>query len=347
MRFISEKALCFGLPPHHSQLPMPRSRTSAFGRRTKKSRAQSTAAALAPTLSDAATTAATWPDAVSSERAAEIAPAPHPTTSRPLAAKGGRATEPPAVASPDADASPAPAAAASRSKCASPEAPTSPEALTSDLKTRLLERKHAEKELNAADGTPYLVHKVALAEARSPTISAGAKQSQPMAEKLAEVMAKAGIEAMRDPKRAIAELLTEEDGSHAMGDEAARAEVHKATKGANVTNDPVERLFAKYDHVAHRFRYATVENLAGMSLQMNHGDFDMPPNVACKPGNENKPLKEHKGGFFYTGLNERLQVRMIEARELATYYILLTTYYLLPTLTTYYLLLTAGPRRCG
>ena len=155
MRFISEKALCFGLPPHHSQLPMPRSRTSAFGRRTKKSRAQSTAAALAPTLSDAATTAATWPDAVSSERAAEIAPAPHPTTSRPLAAKGGRATEPPAVASPDADASPAPAAAASRSKCASPEAPTSPEALTSDLKTRLLERKHAEKELKEAS-TPFL-----------------------------------------------------------------------------------------------------------------------------------------------------------------------------------------------
>ena len=147
-----------------------------------------------------------------------------------------------------------------------------------------------------------------LEEARSPK-GAGGVQAQSKAVKLAEPMAQAGIDAMRDPKRAIAELLTQEDGTSGVGDTAA---MHQATKGANVTNDSVESIFAKYDLVSHQFRYASVENLAGMAQQMNNGDFDMPPNVAPKPGKENALPKEHLGGFYHTGLNARLRQSLVE-----------------------------------
>ena len=170
------------------------------------------------------------------------------------------------------------------------------------------------KVTKAADGTPHLHHVVALAEARAPT-GAGGAQSQPMAVRLAELMAKAGIKAMRDPKRAIAELLTQEDGSGpTVGD---RAERHEALKGANVTNDPVERIFGKYDIVSHQFRYATAENLAGMAQQMNNQDFERPPNVQYKAGKENAPPREHVGGFYHNGLNQRCQQSLVEFSRLA------------------------------
>ena len=65
--------------------------------------------------------------------------------------------------------------------------------------------------------------------------------------KLAEMMAKAGIDAMRDPKRAIAELLTSEDGTPST---CGSAEMHERTRGANVTNNPIERIFGVVADVA-------------------------------------------------------------------------------------------------
>ena len=57
------------------------------------------------------------------------------------------------------------------------------------------------------DGTPYAIHKVALAEARSPA-GAGNAQATEMVVALAEKMANGALAAMHDSKRAIADKLT-------------------------------------------------------------------------------------------------------------------------------------------
>ena len=171
-------------------------------------------------------------------------------------------------------------------------------------------RNHTVK---SANGTVYHDHVVALAQARSPADGSGGKQATAKVTKLAEMMARAGIDVMRDPKRAIAELLTAEDGTPSACSSVA---MHEATMGANVTNDPVEACFAKYDRASHMFRYATVENLAGVAQQMANHDFDMPPNVAHDRRNSKAPAPEHTGGFFHTGLNVRLQESLTELGRL-------------------------------
>ena len=113
--------------------------------------------------------------------------------------------------------------------------------------------------VKAFDGTPHLVNKLALAEARS-SKGAGNALATNMTVTLAEEMANAALVAMRDPKRAICSLLTSQDGEHAAGKDPS---AHAATVGANVTNDRVESNFGCVDMLMRMYRYATVENISG------------------------------------------------------------------------------------
>eukprot|EP00966_Prymnesium_polylepis_P220392 5098252-Prymnesium_polylepis.1 len=113
------------------------------------------------------------------------------------------------------------------------------------------------------------LHARLLAEARSPTAK-GNLQATEMVVKLAERMANAGLAAMHDPRRAIADKLTSQDGVRSVGNLGAAA---KHSEGAHQMNDHVESNFGCYDNAAHMFRYASVENLAGLAQQMRNHDF--------------------------------------------------------------------------
>ena len=69
--------------------------------------------------------------------------------------------------------------------------------------------EHMEREAKSLDGTPHPVHKLALAEARKPAGKGNAQATEKVVE-LAEKMANAALYAMRDPRRAIRDLLTSE-----------------------------------------------------------------------------------------------------------------------------------------
>lgn len=98
--------------------------------------------------------------------------------------------------------------------------------------------------VKAHDGTKHLRTRV-LAEARSPS-GEGNIQATEMTVQLAEEMAGAGLAAMRDARRAIADKLSSQDGVNAPGKCAA---VHEVTRGAHVMNDHVESIFSGADHV--------------------------------------------------------------------------------------------------
>ena len=115
-------------------------------------------------------------------------------------------------------------------------------------------------------------------------------------------MANAGLAAMRDPRRAIADKLTSQEGINSVGNLSAAAE---HTKGAHQMNDHVESNFGCYDNVAHLFRYATVENLSGMSQQMRNGDLYQPV-----PG-----VSDGRPGHFYR-LPESMQESLVDVARM-------------------------------
>ena len=117
-----------------------------------------------------------------------------------------------------------------------------------------------------AEMRTHPIHARVLAEARSPTGKGNVQATETVVE-LAERMANAGLAAMRDTRRAIADKLTSQDGVNSA---ANLEEAHEHTKGAHQMNDHVESNFGCYDNVAHMFRYATVENLSGIAQQMRN-----------------------------------------------------------------------------
>ena len=142
--------------------------------------------------------------------------------------------------------------------------------------------------VKSPDGTEHRINECALAEARSP-VGLGNKEATETCATLAELMAKAALVVMRDPKRAIADKLISQDGANAWGKNAKR---HKATIGVHAGNCRVESNFAKYDSVARLFRGATCERLAGMAQQMQAHDFDAPLNIAHDRRKRKTPADE-------------------------------------------------------
>ena len=178
-----------------------------------------------------------------------------------------------------------------------------------------IEKKQPLFAKHLAEQRTHPMHSRVLAEARSPA-GKGNAQATEMVVKLAEVMANAGLAAMHDSRRAIADKLTSQDGANAVGNlETA----HEHTKGAHQMNDHVESNFGCYDNVAHMFRYATVENLSGMAQQMRNRDFERPVRVARRAqgaieAGGTAPVAAT--GFFYCGLSEELRESLVETARL-------------------------------
>lgn len=87
------------------------------------------------------------------------------------------------------------------------------------------------------DGTEHFAkYKTVLAEAQAPTDASNVAATSKTAE-LIQVMAAAALVKMRDPKIAIFDKLTSQDGSNSYH---LNAEAHRATLGAHNTNDAVE-----------------------------------------------------------------------------------------------------------
>ena len=100
-------------------------------------------------------------------------------------------------------------------------------------KTQPLFAKHL------AEQRTHPMHARVLAEARSPA-GKGNAQATATVVALEERMANAGLAAMHDSLRAIADKLTSQDGANAVGNLSA---AHEHTKGAHQMNDHVESNF--------------------------------------------------------------------------------------------------------
>ena len=119
---------------------------------------------------------------------------------------------------------------------------------------------------------------------------------------------------MRDTKRAISSKLTSQNGIEAVG---KNTNMHEHTLGAHVMNDHVESHFGKLDFLARTFRYATTENLSGMTQQSYNHDFELIRNVASdrrksKAGaGDAAAAAPATAGFFHSGLTDRLRESLV------------------------------------
>ena len=185
-------------------------------------------------------------------------------------------------------------------------------------------RETASEKITAPDGkTTYAKWAHALAEARTPQNAANAATTAKTVE-LAEVMAKAALLKFHDPKLALADTLTSQDGVNSIG---KNAEAHAATVGAHTTNDTVESNFGCYDHVLRTFGVLTsVQAISGVAQQMRMHHFDVASTVAHSGRGD--PQERQMGAFHSLPVEmqqslvewarlERKQSRKVEASDKA------------------------------
>jgi len=143
-----------------------------------------------------------------------------------------------------------------------------------------------------------------LAEAQSPQNKANQSATE-MTVELAEVMAKAALLKLHDPKLALADKLTSQDGCNSLG---LNAEAHEATKGAHVSNCTVESNFGCYDYVLRVFRSISVDAASAVAQQMRMHHFDTASAVQ-RSGRGNS--EERQLGHFHS-LAEAMKQSLVE-----------------------------------
>ena len=126
-----------------------------------------------------------------------------------------------------------------------------------------------------------------------------------MTVELAEVMAKAALLKLHDPKLALADKLTSQDGCNSLG---LNAEAHEATRGAHVSNCTVESNFGCYDYVLRVFRSISVDAASAVAQQMCMHHFDVASAVQCS-GRGNP--EERQLGHFHS-LTEATKQSLVE-----------------------------------
>ena len=127
-------------------------------------------------------------------------------------------------------------------------------------------------------------------------------------------MAISGLKKMRDPKIAISDWLTSQDGKYSLGN---NAEAHRLTVGAHTTNDRVESNFGGYDAVLRIFENISVEAAAGLAQQMRMHHFDSCERHGLSDRRKAKAAQETQAdggstGFMYA-LSEEVQEAGVEA----------------------------------
>ena len=163
---------------------------------------------------------------------------------------------------------------------------------------------NAQETVSAADGKTKHARWKVLAEAQSPQNAAN-KSATAMTVELAEVMAKAALLKMHDPKLALADKLTSLDGCNSLG---KNMEAHEATKGAHVSNCTVESNFGCYDYVLRCFRSISVDAAAAVAQQMRMHHFDM---ASAVERNGRGSPEERQLGLFHS-LPEAMKRSLVE-----------------------------------
>ena len=136
-----------------------------------------------------------------------------------------------------------------------------------------------------------------------------------MVVELAQAMAAAGLRKMHDPKLAIADWLTSQDGSKCIG---KNADAHAATAGAHTTNCRVESNFGGFDKVLRTFESICVENASGIAQQMRMHHFDSRTDHVVHDRRKVKGEVEPKSSSvgYFDLLSEKMQEALVEAARL-------------------------------
>lgn len=168
--------------------------------------------------------------------------------------------------------------------------------------------------ITAPDGrTKHPWHQIVLAEARAPT-NESVKQTEDMTIQLAQAMAVCGLKKMRDPKVAIADWLSSQDGKFSLARSAA---AHEATKGAHVTNDRVESNFGSFDNVIRVFRTISVDAASGIAQAMRMHYFDPTivkhkKNISHSKKTSKEPVSSRSSVGYFGNMPEPLQKSCID-----------------------------------
>ena len=162
----------------------------------------------------------------------------------------------------------------------------------------------AQETVSAADGTTKHRRWKVLAEAQRPQNVANQRATK-MTVELAEVMAKAALLKLHDPKLALADKLSSQDGCNSLG---KNAEAHEATKGAHVSNCTVESNFGCYDYVLRCFRSIGVDAAAAVAQQMRMHHFDAAS--AVQRSGRGSP-EERQLGYFHA-LPDAMKESLVE-----------------------------------
>eukprot|EP00966_Prymnesium_polylepis_P046634 1080997-Prymnesium_polylepis.1 len=169
-------------------------------------------------------------------------------------------------------------------------------------------KESADATIKAPDGRRHRLMELALAEAQQPRDKVN-KDATDTTIQLIEVMAEAALRKMRDPKLAVSDWLTSQDGKYAIG---ANAEMHEATIGAHTTTDRVESNFGCYDYVLRRWVGISPENASGIAQQMRMHDLERLSQVVSDCRKAKQPQPARSMGFFYE-LPESMQRSLVEA----------------------------------
>ena len=176
-----------------------------------------------------------------------------------------------------------------------------------------------ERMVLAEDGeTNHAIYREVLREARAPTAGSGNDQATKVTLELAKQMAIRVLEKMRDPKIALADKLTSQNGVNSIG---RRQDAHEATQGIDGTNDRSENKFAIADYVMRTYRGISVLNASGVVQQRSAHDFDRPLRIVSDRRKRKATTEQPKfeGGFFWR-LSEELRSSLVDMarRELTS-----------------------------
>lgn len=182
-------------------------------------------------------------------------------------------------------------------------------------------QQQLEKKTTAEDGkTEHYLKREMLHELRTPAPGSGNAQVTDVTLAIIKVQATRALEKLYDPKIALADKLSSQDGVNSFG---RNMEAHARLEGVHVNNDPSENKFAIADHVARTHRGISVLNLSGIVQQRGTGDFERPLTIISdrrkrKSTGEQPEQPQPKAGFFWSGLTTELRASMVRVarREL-------------------------------
>ena len=151
-------------------------------------------------------------------------------------------------------------------------------------------------------------HRLTLSEAQTPTNKSNVAATDATID-LIQAMAVAGLNKMRDPRIAISDWLTSQDGSKSFGKNAL---AHLATLGAHTTNCRVESNFGGFDNVLRTFESICIENASGIAQQMRMHHFDSRTDHVVNDRGR-KVTSQAKAASSSVGLFDTLSEKMQEA----------------------------------